>query len=32
MNGHKFLKVTGILMIIAAVFSIIAGVLSLIHI
>ena len=27
MNGHKFLKVTGILMIIAAVFSIIAGVL-----
>ena len=26
MNGHKFLKVTGILMIIAAVFSIIAGV------
>ena len=28
MNGHKFLKVTGILMIIAAVFSIIAGVLS----
>ena len=24
MNGHKFLKVTGILMIIAAVFSIIA--------
>ena len=27
MKGHKFLKVTGILMIIAAVFSIIAGVL-----
>ncbi len=27
MNGHKFLKVTGILMIIAAAFSIIAGVL-----
>ena len=27
MNGHKFLKVTGILMIIAAVFSILAGVL-----
>ena len=27
MNGHKFLKVTGILMIIATVFSIIAGVL-----
>ena len=26
MKGHKFLKVTGILMIIAAVFSIIAGV------
>ena len=26
MEGHKFLKVTGILMIIAAVFSIIAGV------
>ena len=26
MNGHRFLKVTGILMIIAAVFSIIAGV------
>ena len=26
MNGHKFLKVTGILMIIAAAFSIIAGV------
>ena len=26
MNGHKFLKVTGILMIISAVFSIIAGV------
>ena len=25
MNGHKFLKVTGILMIIAAVFSIIAA-------
>ena len=28
MKGHKFLKVTGILMIIAAVFSIIAGVLA----
>ena len=27
MKGHKFLKVTGLLMIIAAVFSIIAGVL-----
>ena len=27
MNGHKFLKVTGILMIIAAAFSILAGVL-----
>lgn len=27
MKGHKFLKVTGILMIIAAVFSVIAGVL-----
>ena len=27
MKGHKFLKVTGILMIIAAVFSILAGVL-----
>ena len=27
MKGHKFLKVTGILMIIAAAFSIIAGVL-----
>ena len=28
MKGHKFLKVTGILMIIAAVFSIIAGVIG----
>ena len=28
MNGHKFLKVTGILMIIAAVFSIIGVCLS----
>ena len=26
MKGHKFLKITGILMIIAAVFSILAGI------